>query len=529
MFRSGLPNRSFISAMARSLLGHHLITSLLSFVGLAIIGVTLYLMLVEAEERIYHGILSDQMHRTVKTISQRLDAEQQRLDSLAQQNMTVSALTRGGFGDRERVARLLQSELPKDAAIYLLPVGSEQKPQNSGAVPELCHGFASRRALEPGTPRTEFHHTDAVPTHFDLLAPVKDEQQTLQGYLLLSLPAVTLQSLLNRLGPLGQAQLRQASGDIPETGRDETRSAFLQTQQAAPQNLGPIIITTVANTHWQIALKPTKVNSAYNPIFANPTYLIVIVGLLALIVAVWIRHHQRLRKSIRHDIKSTLRIFKDVRDGSMRVDYPMQLTEFTEIFGYLRKSGKKMVKEKKKLKNMGLIDHLSQLSNRRHFEMRLKELFELSKTHGPSSVLIIDVDHFKAVNDNYGHDAGDALIVGFAKALRTNVRQTDFLARLGGDEFCIIYTYSPLEQAYDVVERLRRQLPRQIPLTKGHMHELRWTGGLSVVSTKDEKFDDVLWRADQALIKAKEAGRNTVRTFAPMDDDMALKQAKTPN
>lgn len=169
----------------------------------------------------------------------------------------------------------------------------------------------------------------------------------------------------------------------------------------------------------------------------------------------------------------------------------------------------------KNMELMELMDQLSQLGNRRYFEQRLKELFEASNENGPSSVLMIDMDYFKQVNDKHGHDAGDALIVGFANALRKAVRQTDVLARFGGDEFCIIYPYDPLEKARIRAERLRKQLPREILLTKGIMHQLRWTGGLSVMYDKDTKPDDVLWRADQALLQAKEDGRNTTKVYDP--------------
>ena len=162
------------------------------------------------------------------------------------------------------------------------------------------------------------------------------------------------------------------------------------------------------------------------------------------------------------------------------------------------------------------MDHLSHLINRRHFELRLKELFDASKANGPSSVLMIDMDYFKAVNDKHGHDVGDALIVAFANALRKVVRQADVLARLGGDEFCIIYSYAPLEKARVLAERLRRQLPREITLPKGVIHQLRWTGGLSVMHDRDTKPDDVLTRADQALYQAKEAGRNVTKIYDPV-------------
>lgn len=223
--------------------------------------------------------------------------------------------------------------------------------------------------------------------------------------------------------------------------------------------------------------------------------------------------HRRVTRAVRSDIKSIGRMLHDVRQGGLRDAYPMALMEFASVFQYLRDAGRKLVEEKAKLKGLGLIDHLSQLSNRRHFEKRLQELFEQSKTHGQSSVLIIDVDHFKSVNDRHGHDIGDALIVGFAKVLRGAVRQTDFLARLGGDEFCIIYPYAPLEKAVVFVDRLRKQLPRTLILSPQYEHPLKWSGGLSVMADTDSKFDEVLWRADKALIQAKEAGRNNTQVY----------------
>ena len=253
--------------------------------------------------------------------------------------------------------------------------------------------------------------------------------------------------------------------------------------------------------------------------FERMMYLFFIALALGSVIRTVLGTHNRIARAVREDIRSIGRMFRDVRHGGLREAYPMALEEFTGVFHYLRDSGRKLVEEKEKLKGLGLIDHLSQLSNRRHFEKRLKELHEASKTHGSSSVLIIDMDHFKAVNDHYGHDIGDALIVAFAKALRTGVRHTDFLARLGGDEFCIVYPYTPLTKAAAYADRLRKQLPRTVTLPKNIEHPLKWTGGLSAMADTDAKFDDVLWRADKALMRAKEAGRNLTEIWPPTNGE----------
>lgn len=246
-------------------------------------------------------------------------------------------------------------------------------------------------------------------------------------------------------------------------------------------------------------------------------YLALVAAALFGASAVLLRLYRVIGAAVRHDVRSLTRMFRDVREGELRERYPLALREFSEALSYLRASGRKLVLEKKRLKNLGLMDHLSQLSNRLHFERRLAQLFEARKSKGPSAVLLIDVDHFKAVNDQNGHDCGDALIVKFSSALRANVRHSDFLARLGGDEFCVIYPYTTVERARTYAERLRQQLPRQLTLTNGITHTLRWTGGLSAMTDADNKFDEVLWRADKALFRAKEAGRNNTKVYDPRD------------
>lgn len=245
--------------------------------------------------------------------------------------------------------------------------------------------------------------------------------------------------------------------------------------------------------------------------------LYAVLTALALLAAfgVIVRLYRVVNAAVRHDVLSLARMFHDVRAGSLRESYPIALREFAEAQSYLRRSGQRLVREKARLQNLGLIDHLSQLSNRRHLERRLAHFFEAAKAKGPSAVLLVDLDHFKTVNDTHGHDAGDLLIVNFAKALRGCVRQTDFLARLGGDEFCVIYAYTTLENAAAYADRLRRQLPREIPLLHGVAHALRWTGGLSAIADSDAKFDDVLWRADKAMMQAKEMGRNITKLYDP--------------
>ncbi|MHB8536205.1 MAG: GGDEF domain-containing protein, partial [Sulfuricaulis sp.] len=351
--------------------------------------------------------------------------------------------------------------------------------------------------------------------HYDLAAPVRDGNQKTVGYLLASFGRAPLQAAMDRSLPQGgYLELQETA-----TGTAQT----VLTSGTVPAGNVATVTSALGNSRWTLIYESTDTPPAI--LSGNRIYYFALIALAALtIVIVLFRLYLQTVSAVRHDIRSLIRMFRDLREGSVRVGYPMKLREFAEIFDYLRDRGQKLVEEKEKLKGMGLMDHLSQLGNRRHFEMRLKELFDASKSNGPSSVLIIDMDHFKAVNDKHGHDAGDALIVGFADALRKVVRQSDVLVRLGGDEFCIIYAYAPLAKASALVDRLRKQLPREIPLTKGAMYQVRWTGGLSAMHDKDSKPDDVLLRADQALLQAKGAGRNITKVYDPATGRLAEKK-----
>lgn len=157
-------------------------------------------------------------------------------------------------------------------------------------------------------------------------------------------------------------------------------------------------------------------------------------------------------------------------------------------------------------------DALTGLYNRRYFESHIRTMLSNSN-FAPStlSVLMIDIDHFKKVNDTYGHQSGDAVIQEVANRLRQSLRLTDLSARYGGEEFVIILPSTDLELASTVAERIRSSVetlkfnipvePRQISCTVSI--------GASCLSA-DDTLDTLVARADKALYKSKEMGRNKV-------------------
>jgi two-component system cell cycle response regulator len=126
--------------------------------------------------------------------------------------------------------------------------------------------------------------------------------------------------------------------------------------------------------------------------------------------------------------------------------------------------------------------------------------------------MILDIDYFKAINDSYGHDAGDDVLREFAARIRKSIRGIDLAARYGGEEFVIVMPETDLHVAGIIAERLRRSIAQQpFSIEKGARQiEVTVSVGVSMLEMKNEPVADVLKRADQALYRAKHDGRNRV-------------------
>ncbi len=186
----------------------------------------------------------------------------------------------------------------------------------------------------------------------------------------------------------------------------------------------------------------------------------------------------------------------------------------TELYTEELKPLSKLVQEERqKLIILGLTDPLCDVGNRRALEQWLRRLFDRPQTKAPVSILLIDLDYFKDINDRYGHDIGDQVIKNFAVELKDRVRERDLIARMGGDEFCIVFPQTRLTMAMSLAGRLRTQLPLTMEVTEGVFHTLGWTGGLSVTDPFDMNYKQVLKRADRALLNAKHQGRNRTKIY----------------
>jgi diguanylate cyclase (GGDEF)-like protein len=177
-------------------------------------------------------------------------------------------------------------------------------------------------------------------------------------------------------------------------------------------------------------------------------------------------------------------------------------------------STQKVLEER--LRDLATTDELTGLYNRRHFiELAEIELSRSRRKTAPTSLAMLDIDHFKLVNDHFGHAVGDRALVEVARAMKDTLRGSDVSARLGGEEFVVLLPETTLDGALAVTERLREGVGRaEVPTGDGRIAKITVSAGVAELGSA-EGLDGLLKRADDALYLAKQQGRNRSVTSVP--------------
>jgi diguanylate cyclase (GGDEF)-like protein len=151
-------------------------------------------------------------------------------------------------------------------------------------------------------------------------------------------------------------------------------------------------------------------------------------------------------------------------------------------------------------------DSLTNALSRRNLTSVCQQELERCHRHGRMmSVLLIDIDHFKSINDNFGHQAGDRALVQFVQTVTTLLRRADVIGRLGGEEFVVVLPETQIDVALVVAERIRRKVSEMSDPKKFTV-----SIGVTTNQSSDDSVDDLMARADRAMYQAKQAGRDQV-------------------
>lgn len=211
--------------------------------------------------------------------------------------------------------------------------------------------------------------------------------------------------------------------------------------------------------------------------------------------------------------------------GSVRADRfrAGMATNFIEWLAAVASVCLENVANNERLKHIGLTDALTGVHNRRYFEQRLREEVDRALRKGfPLSCLLVDLDHFKSVNDRHGHLIGDVVLREVAEQIKDQLRLSDAMARYGGEEFAVLLVQTHAGSARAIAERIRERIAAQsIKLPDGSRLHITLSIGIATMMEEQRGVDvdararDLVGRADSALYTAKHSGRNRVVTDAP--------------
>jgi diguanylate cyclase (GGDEF)-like protein len=200
---------------------------------------------------------------------------------------------------------------------------------------------------------------------------------------------------------------------------------------------------------------------------------------------------------------------------TVKCSIAVDVTELKETQNRLVEAHAQLALKSRELKRLSITDRLTGIANRfRLDEVLSKEVERTNRYETPLSIMIMDVDQFKLVNDTHGHQVGDLVLHELAKLLNSNIRTTDTLGRWGGEEFLIICPGIELEGAASMAEKLRMRIAEY---HFGPVSKQTVSFGLAQCAV-GETSEDLVRRADQALYRAKDKGRNRVEVDTPPSD-----------
>lgn len=199
------------------------------------------------------------------------------------------------------------------------------------------------------------------------------------------------------------------------------------------------------------------------------------------------------------------------------ITFTLGIILFIVFFRLVTRIESELSKHQRALRQIASHDGLTGVYNRRSFDIIIAGEFERAKRYGRDlSLLLIDIDHFKRVNDTFGHVAGDNVLKELAGSLSGQLRSNDHLARYGGEEFVIILPETAIEMAHLFADRIRKSAgEREYPLGGDRSAELTMSVGVSSYPAQATTLKELIHFADSALYEAKETGRNKVCIFNP--------------
>ena len=297
---------------------------------------------------------------------------------------------------------------------------------------------------------------------------------------------------------------------------------FIATQNYTDKEKGKMLgaVISIPELSWAVFIQ-----QPYDAVYWNlgrMRRLSILVGALSLCFAVLLAFliSRYITRSIAKLIYGVRQVAN--RNFTFKVDIQSKneigelANTFNQMVDELNTHRKHIEQQQNKLEILARTDALTGLNNHRHFMEELtSEAQRAVHSDAPLSVMILDLDEFKRINDTYGHLVGDQVLLSTAEIIKRHLHSSDIIARYGGDEFCVALTNTPTPKARAVATKIREEIAERVFSSDGtKKFQITCSIGITQFHKKMESTLEVLKLADQALYKAKKAGRNQIKETA---------------
>jgi diguanylate cyclase (GGDEF)-like protein len=477
---------------------------LLSVAGMFAVGIALSLWFsLESNRENQQAFIQLEAEQTRTNLVRRLDYYRTLLDNTARDPELIDLMLTGTLEAQQKWALSRQRLLPDMLGLALIdPQGGVLGEATLLRVGPACRDDVQRAgALVDG--RLLLHREVAGAEHVELVSAIRDVGGDILGGVFLSVRLKQLQHVIDdSVSPGHAVAIIDAAGKtVVSRGKVD----------------GPLreVRLPVPGTDWTLV--------AQTPVqwLTRSGGRQVVAGLLTLgaVLLVLVGGMLRLRRTMLHDIVSTRDALTALaRDETIPAIMP-HYVEFEPAAADINLIALHLQEQRARLEHLSLTDPLTQLPNRRAFETRFPQAQGLAERQHPVALVLLDIDHFKGVNDRYGHGVGDQVLLALAQSLKALTRRADLAARLAGDEFAVLLSgldASGLDAWYQRLgDHFRSELNAfGLELQTGLSAGQTWLG-----STSSDTIKDALARADRALYQAKAQGRGQlVQDVAPAED-----------